>query len=285
MAKITYTAEKPSAHICINNGRCKSYSTYQGEDTNKDCTGITKFYSLENHQEFQIELYNPTERVKGVKLKINGELSNGTLILRPGERFFLDRYIDNQNKFMYDEYFVLLRGTINTPIRFNGDIEVLFFDEAKKDINEFFNTKIWGKNPYIYETPTIYDWGRTPVIYYSGPNSTSNFLNCDIDGSNIQNASITTSTFSNGLNENEIKTGRISKGEKSYQEFGVGYEQFENIASSVVKMNISTNRKQTDCSSSCASTTDLFSSRRYCTNCGKHLKQSFKYCPKCGQKA
>ena len=54
---------------------------------------------LNDGDEFQIQFFNPYDYVIGARIKINGEMmSYNYLVLRPGERVWLDRYIDNAQK-------------------------------------------------------------------------------------------------------------------------------------------------------------------------------------------
>ena len=61
-----------------------------------------KFVYLQNGQEFEIELYNPTSEVVMAKIEMNGKsISSSGIVLRPGERVFLERFLDNSNKFKF----------------------------------------------------------------------------------------------------------------------------------------------------------------------------------------
>jgi len=50
---------------------------------------------LEKDIEFEIELYNPTTGKIGAQITLDGKKQLATLILRPGEKIFLDRYLDD----------------------------------------------------------------------------------------------------------------------------------------------------------------------------------------------
>ena len=54
---------------------------------------------LHDNTEFQLQLFNPFSYVIGVKIKFNDyEMSKSLLVLRPGERIWLDRFIDNEDE-------------------------------------------------------------------------------------------------------------------------------------------------------------------------------------------
>ena len=90
---------------------------YYKQNSDMPCAYITKGRQrikqfgqnvyLKNGSEFEIELYNPSRQTVLSKIKINGEFINGGgVILRPGERVFLERYIDVPRKFKYETYTV-----------------------------------------------------------------------------------------------------------------------------------------------------------------------------------
>ncbi len=86
---------KPEAHITRskekNRGRVKIYSQ-------------NTIY-LEKEEEFEIEIFNPTQDSILAKIEINGTLiSNTGLVLKPAQRVFLERYFDVDRKFKFDVY-------------------------------------------------------------------------------------------------------------------------------------------------------------------------------------
>ncbi len=85
----------PTANLAINKSRLKVYGKKSEVPT----------YYLNKGQEFQIELFNPTTNNVLAKISLNGKpIAQGGLVLRPGERAFLDRYIDIARKFKFDTY-------------------------------------------------------------------------------------------------------------------------------------------------------------------------------------
>ena len=57
---------------------------------------------LNNGDEFEIELFNPTQNKVLSKIEINGVSIGNGIILRPGERVFLERYLDEAKKFLFE---------------------------------------------------------------------------------------------------------------------------------------------------------------------------------------
>ncbi len=83
-AHITRTKEK-------NRGRVKIYSN-------------NTIY-LEKGEEFEIEIFNPTQDSILAKIEINGQFISSTgLVLKPAQRVYLERYFDVDRKFKFDVY-------------------------------------------------------------------------------------------------------------------------------------------------------------------------------------
>jgi hypothetical protein len=87
---------------------------------------------LNDGDEYQIELFNPTQNHILAKIKIdNTFLSGGGIVLRPGERVFLERFLDSNNKFVFRTYEVGKEAVNVGAIDNNGYIEIQFFNEWK----------------------------------------------------------------------------------------------------------------------------------------------------------
>lgn len=123
MMKFNNVAPKaPTANIAVNKSRLKVYNK----------KGDMPTYYLQKGQEFQIELFNPTTDTILAKITLNGnEISQGGLVLNPGQRVFLDRYLDVAKKFMFDTYEVSNTEEVREAIANNGDFKVQFYRESK----------------------------------------------------------------------------------------------------------------------------------------------------------
>jgi len=111
----------PTVNLAVNKSRIKLYGS----------TTINPTYYLNKGQEFQIELFNPTTDVVLARISLNGKLiSDGGLIVKPGERVFLDRFLDENKKFLFDTYQVDNIEAVKQAIKDNGDLEVAFHREV-----------------------------------------------------------------------------------------------------------------------------------------------------------
>jgi hypothetical protein len=123
-------------------------------------------YYLQNGTQFQIELFNPTTEVVLAKIILNGKaISQGGLVLNPGQRVFLERYLDVAKKFLFDTYEVANTNEVKEAIENNGDFKVEFFRERQPVYH----------NPFILTngSSTTLNGGNTT---YGGPNYGSGIL-------------------------------------------------------------------------------------------------------------
>jgi len=85
---------------------------------------------LNNGDEFEIELFNPTQNKVLAKIELNGKSIGNGIVLRPGERVFLERYLDEAKKFLFETYVVNGNNKeVQESIAKNGDVVVKFYDE------------------------------------------------------------------------------------------------------------------------------------------------------------
>jgi hypothetical protein len=217
---------------------------------------------LSDGDEYEIELFNPTQEVVLAKIKIDGDyIAGGGIVLRRGERVFLERFLDSPNRFKFSTYVVNGNNTeVQDAIKNNGYVEIEFYNEYKPTWNSGFlttgtNTHTINGNPITFTTT-------------SGTTSTSTFYN----------ASLTTNTFA-GPNirnlSNKVETGTTEKGgssEQSFQHTNKTFNSFSfwNVAWQILPLS----QKQY---------TAEEVGVNYCGNCGaKRKKSSFKFCPHCG---
>ena len=67
---------------------------------------------LKDGDNFEIELFNPKSTKVLAKISLDGKrISTAGIVLRPGERVFLERYIDSNNKFLFSTLTCLCPGT------------------------------------------------------------------------------------------------------------------------------------------------------------------------------
>lgn len=85
---------------------------------------------LNNGEEFAIELYNPTQNNVVALINLDGKpISSSGLVVRAGERFYLDCFMDDNRKFVFDTYEVENTEESNDAISKNGLLEVYFYNE------------------------------------------------------------------------------------------------------------------------------------------------------------
>ena len=268
--------EFPQAWVAIKRNRQKIYNRQ----------GKTQVY-LKDGQEFQIELFNPTQTRYLVKFKINGNYqADRGLILNPGQRYFLDRFIDDDRKLAFSTYEIEDSKAAKKAIEKNGLLEVEFYSET------FLHGNIISY-PKIYNTPNWSQpiWTTNPSTFWYGTsngisNNAGGSSTLTLAGSTINNVSYTsgtvncgttytsTSNYSSVVNDASIETGRVEKGEKSDQLFEQGYGTFGSWASYVTTVQI------IPLSQKPAEAQEI---RSYCTGCGSRVKkQTWKFCPNCG---
>ena len=231
---------------------------------------------LSDGDEYEIELFNPSQEVVLAKIKIDGDyIAGGGIVLRRGERVFLERFLDSPNKFKYSTYVVNGNNTeVQDAIRNNGYVEIEFYSEYKPTIP---NRTIYGSPNYTYSTHTV---NGNPITFTTtGVNSLTSGT-ATTSTSTFYNASLTANTFE-GPNirnlSNKVETGTTEKGDSSDQTFqhtNKTFNQFSfwNVAWQILPLS----QKQY---------TAEEVGVNYCGSCGaKRKKSSFKFCPHCGNK-
>lgn len=244
---------KPAAFITKGKQRVKQYS---------------ESVYLKDGDEFEIELFNPTQKTILAKIKINGDyLSASGLILRPGQRVFLERFIDVDKKLVYSTYEVSGNSNeVKEAIKLNGNVEVEFFNESLPSWINTISTNYVGTS-----TATLGNYPSTFTLFDESPywNNTGNSVNLT---SNFSSAT-SDAYFSNS----SMETGRIEGGNTSNQSI-VNNNNFTFEWFTFHKVNwkiLPQSQKPIEVS-------DL---KKYCHRCGTKIKKStYKFCPNCGTK-
>jgi len=264
---------KPTAHITKKKSRLKVYN------------GHVVF--LNDKDNFEFEIHNPKQKSVLCKIKLNGEyISTSGVVLKPGQRVFLERFLDSNNKFEFSTYKVKDTSENRSAIDLNGDVQIEFYDEQDISNNFYLGTRTYygsgvnntlNNNPYYYGT-TISTTGG--VTYGTTSLSTLTSSNATYTSS-IDTTKILRDIKNRGLynepigKKKTIETGRVEKGDKSNQNFTNSYEQFYYHTSHTIKFKIQP-----------ASTKNINVEeiRQYCTECGTKTKKNYKFCPSCGNK-
>lgn len=237
---------------------------------------------LENGDEFQIELFNPTQNKVLSQIELNGTNLVSGIVLRPGERVFLDRFLDSPEKFKFDTYFV--DGDNNdvvNAISKNGKVSVKFYNEKLFHIPNYS----WNTTGTWYNTPNTLRFFNDYYIPSTTTNLTSGVLNGSSTVTSSTNSAYFTNTSFNSdstLSEPKMKskksleTGRIEKGSKSDQKFTYDQTSFETYHSWISEWTIKPKSIKPIMKE------DLV---MYCTECGsKRKKDNHNFCPHCGTK-
>ena len=107
------------AKIAVNKSLLKEYS-------NSECSRVVY---MKNNSEFQIQIFNPYNYTIGADISINGNRMSNRIIIKPGQRVWLERYIDDPRKFLFSTYEVENTSEARNAIRNNGLISISFYKE------------------------------------------------------------------------------------------------------------------------------------------------------------
>jgi hypothetical protein len=220
---------------------------------------------LNNGDEFEIELYNPTQNKVLAKIEMNGNSIGNGIILRPGERVFLERYLDEAKKFLFETYVVNGNNEeVQQAIVNNGDVVVKFYDEVKTSSYNVNSGTVTINNPN-------FGWGTTTTgsPYYGNAtfttSSTSTFYNTSLTSGTVNTNSL-----------RSLETGRVEKGSNSSQSFTYDNSSFYTFPFQTNWWKIKPQSTRP------LVIEDLVV---YCTECGaKRKKDNHKFCPHCGTK-
>jgi Zn finger protein HypA/HybF involved in hydrogenase expression len=235
-------SDNPCAYITKNKQRIKQF----GQNV-----------YLKDGSEFEIELYNPSRKTVLSKIKINGEFINGGgIILRPGERVFLERYIDVPRKFKFETYTVDSTNETMNAIANNGDVEILFYEEQDIVIN------------------TNLTWNPTYTTNNYNDVTGRSFTTTNLNLKSTFNSTYDTLSFSNDVQSKSVETGRVEQGSSSNQSFKTVSKNFNSwtVSTSVWKL-LPESQKPIE-------KKDLIDK---CPKCSTKIKKSsWKFCPECG---
>jgi len=295
---MNYTSARlPEAYVAVgkNKNRLKIYGTSN--------------VFLKDGEEFQIELFNPTTKTIAAKILINGvSISNSLLVIKPGERSYLERYLDDNRKFVFETYNVENSKDSKEAIKNNGGIKVEFYNE-KAPITPLnicvgntgtINVPYYNySNPFTTNDPGFYGistsgnvgiGATTPTASFYVGNTDSTFAMCSNSGTvttAIADNSAYTTGFATGISGAQgpvgisgasasLETGRIEKGDVSNQTFGNYYGDFESYYFASTEYKLLPNSQKP---------IEVKEIRQYCGSCRNRIKKaSWKWCPSCGEK-
>ena len=245
---------------------------------------------LEDGQEFEIELFNPSKAQVLAIIKLNGErISQSGIIVRPGERIWLERYLDKNNRFKFETYQVGNSKEVEEAIANNGLVEVEFYNEKKYTYINPSSGRIYNDQGSTwkggYWETGLYNIGSSVNNFNLVNGNLNNTITNDSFIYNTNTSNVDYSADINIVNDQAYKerlqeTGRVSEGTKSDQEFVSVSAEFETYACarSLVKILPLSQKK--------IYSQDIKkqATAQYCTDCGTKIKATWKFCATCGKK-
>jgi hypothetical protein len=226
---------------------------------------------LNDGEEFEIELFNPLTVSVLADIKLNGQsISKTGLVLKPGQRFYLDCFVDDKKKFIFSTYEIDGGQESLDATQNNGLLEVFFYKEDIITLDNWKNKMdkviIERYYPVYYPTYRSYPWNN---IYCGGSfgggygttnciigNTTTNTSNIAIGGTTVTNTTMYTSNSANLSTSpisahmlSDMETGRVEKGSSSSQKFDEIEMDFEkNYISSTIIQILPESRKPVEVS-------------------------------------
>ena len=256
------------AKIAISKNLIKEYKSSNSERT----------VYLNDGTEFQIYLKNPYQTHLGIKISVNNKSIGNMLVLRPGQSFWLDRFLNDNKKFLFSTYDVENTPEMKYAINNNGKIKIEFYHEK-------YVYAIGGWPDIVTTTTYNSDTINTCRSSKSFDNPINTCCYSTVTIENSANAATNsalastlydTSVSAKNTNDSYLETGRVEKGGVSRQEFECCDIQFDYYAFKTENILIlPTSRKQIRAEET---------RRRYCSQCGKKVNPKDKFCSNCGAK-
>jgi len=274
------TIYETMARLAVNKSLLKEYS-----NSSRD-----RIVYMNDDTEFQIQIFNPYSYTIGVSFSFNEKNGNYNywneqlLVVKPGQRVWLERYLNDEAKLLFNTYEVGNSKAVKEAIKANGLVTIKFYKEKEQIKYQPYQPQVWT----YYNYCDNYNLNNNSAL-----DSINTVLSCD--ASNMTNTSISTattsfytssaaSTINSEINSQSlpksisksrsIETGRIDKGSHSNQKFNTINIDFESYPFSTEVIQILPSSQKPVTSS------DL--QKVYCINCGRKLNSKYKYCPYCG---
>ena len=231
---------------------------------------------IKNGDEFEIELFNPTTNKVLAKISLNGKNLGSGIVLRPGERVFLERYFDEAKKFLFETYEVNgADPNAKEAIKMNGIVDVEFYNQYSSSGITWISGYVY--QPHIYTNPVV---NPSPSYFYTStaPSTISSTqiggtYTCSCNNVNEAKAYVDAAPIQDFA---PLETGRVEKGSNSDQSFSYDSTTFNTYYSWKTTWTILPESQRV------FTKEDL---NVYCVGCGKKRRKiSDAFCSKCGSK-
>jgi len=253
--------DRLGACVTVNRNRLKTYgnSVY-----------------LKSGTPYEIEMWNMGKSRVIAYVNLDGKLISGSgIIVNPGQRIYLERWIDSPKKFTFKTYEIdgsreSLEATVD-----NGEVKISFHDEITKNLYpsgmpaNFFYYTSGGSSSIVNDKGFNFSTGGTT---YNNPFT---ITNASIGGSLFTNTTTDSSVHGEGNFFAGDVTGCSEQGETSGQRLEESSGDFNTWSSKIVTWKIQPEEKKP---------VEISKIRSYCTECGTRVRSSsWKFCPSCGE--
>lgn len=261
----------PEAYLCLNKNRIKQYNkqSQHAKDSNT--------VYLNDGDEFEIELNNTTNKTVLAKITIEGKSIGAGLVFHPGQRVYLERYLNEAKKFKFSTYEVPTENEKYT--KQNGGISISFYNEQPKpqypiSILRAPSWDSFGSGGYGLGGSNYYSGAITrsvDVTNMSARNVTWDSFNSPVIGT----SSYTAAGYSQPVDapNDTVETGKVERGSYSNQTFVYVDKTFYSVAFYTQEIKVLPHsRKQIG----------VHELKTYCTQCGTRLRKQWQFCATCG---
>lgn len=264
-----YITKDELAKIAISKNLIKEYKSSNSERT----------VYLNDGTEFQIYLKNPYQTHLGIKISVNNKSIGNMLVLRPGQSFWLDRFMNENRKFLFNTYEIENTAEMKYATNNNGKVKIEFYHEKEEtpyiSVIEPLKTN-FGWTNYNVDCSSSKSFNTPINTYYCSTGDIGNLSASAATNSKLTSMSYDTSVNTKKTNDSSLETGRVEKGGVSRQEFEYCDINFDYYAFKTENILIlPTSRKQIRAEET---------RRRYCSQCGKKVNPKDKFCSNCGTK-
>ena len=192
---------------------------------------------LKHGEEFEIEIFNPLTDCVLADIKLNGSsVSKNGLVIKPGQRFYLDCFIDDNKKLTFGTYEVEITAESEESTSENGKLEIFFYKESVVSINNWrtrFDRLIIERSHPAYYPGHIPS--RVPNIWFGDSPTIKGINTTPFGGTTENNLYARGGKFRSAIGEpsksplSGFETGRVEKGTNSAQKFDEVDMEFESL--------------------------------------------------------